>query len=183
MMLFGVNLLNKKIIKLREDAETDALTKLPNRRSLDAALEHSLQTRTAFSIISVDIDHFKRVNDTYGHDNGDIVLQILAQEMMNASRQMDLPCRVGGEEFLILLPHTDKALAAHVAERLRLRIAAVEFEKVGHITISLGVASWPEDAADIGTVLKYADIMLYQAKHNGRNRVEVHGITSITVTA
>ncbi|CAM4077433.1 diguanylate cyclase [Kerstersia similis] len=183
MMLFGVNLLNKKIIKLREDAETDALTKLPNRRSLDAALEHSLQTRTAFSIISVDIDHFKRINDTYGHDNGDIVLQILAQEMMNASRQMDLPCRVGGEEFLILLPHTDKALAAHVAERLRLRIAAVEFEKVGHITISLGVASWPEDAADIGTVLKYADIMLYQAKHNGRNRVEVHGITSITVTA
>lgn len=180
VMLLGVTLLNQKISKLREDAETDPLTRLANRRSLDAALEHHRQTGTSFSIISVDIDRFKRVNDTYGHDAGDVVLQMLAQEMMQASRHLDLPCRVGGEEFLILLPRTDKALAAQVAERLRLRIAAVDFTTVGHITISLGVASWPEDDTDIGAVLKYADLMLYQAKHNGRNRVEVHGVASAT---
>lgn len=175
VMLLGITLLNQKINKLREDAETDPLTRLPNRRSLDTALERSRQTGQGFSIISVDIDHFKRVNDTYGHDAGDAVLQTLAHEMLQSSRHMDLPCRVGGEEFLIFLPNTSKALAGQVAERLRQRIATLEFTTVGHITISLGVACWPEDDADIGAVLKYADRMLYQAKHNGRNRVEVHG--------
>ena len=172
-MLVGLGLLHKNITKLRQDVHTDPLTGLGNRRQLDAALVSFAANRTPFSVLAVDIDHFKKVNDTFGHDVGDTVLQHLSQQMRSVCRTDDLPCRVGGEEFVILLPGAPRHIAAQVAERLRLLVETTELATVGHITISLGVSSWPDCSADMPTVFKQADDMLYAAKHAGRNRVEV----------
>ncbi|TWC45063.1 diguanylate cyclase (GGDEF)-like protein [Pseudomonas sp. SJZ080] len=125
-----------------------------------------------FAIVSLDIDHFKSVNDTYGHDAGDKVLSNLAKKIKTLSRDDDIVCRVGGEEFLILLPSLSLKSAEEFAKRLRKEVEQMKFEIVGHITISLGVAYWNRDTGDIKGVLKIADEMLYKAKHNGRNRVE-----------
>ena len=173
-MLIGISLLNRNIQKLQDDVKTDPLTKLGNRRSLEAALQKLKASSQIFSVVSIDIDHFKKVNDTFGHDAGDIVLRDLAKQMKSVSRTDDLPCRVGGEEFLIVLPRTSETTAVQVAERLRKQVEAAVFEGVGHITISLGVASWPNSSSDIPTVIKYADEMLYKAKREGRNRVAVY---------
>lgn len=172
-MLKGLSLLQRNITKLREDVNTDPLTGLGNRRHLEAAIA-SLESRVQpFSVIAIDIDHFKRINDSYGHSTGDEVLKQLARTMREVSRSGDLPCRVGGEEFLLLLPDAPLEAAASAAERLRLLVEKMELAQVGHITISLGVAHWPQSHADIAGVFEQADAMLYAAKNGGRNRVMV----------
>jgi len=176
-LLLGMGFLKKNIEKLNKDVRTDPLTGLGNRRSLEAGLERCERQNLPFSVISMDIDHFKSVNDMHGHDVGDLVLRIVTGSMKNAFREIDVPCRVGGEEFLILLPETNRDTAHKVAERLRKQIESTDMPKVGHVTISLGVASWPSDSEDIATVLKIADEMLYKAKRNGRNRVEAFRAT------
>ena len=172
-LLIGVDAIHKSFSKLREDTATDPLTKLGNRRRLDEALANFESQGNTFSVISIDIDHFKRVNDSYGHDVGDVVLQQLAQRMREACRAYDVPLRVGGEEFLILLPSTTLATAAQVAERLRVAVEEMQVAKVGAITISLGVANWPQSSFQIEAVLKAADEMLYASKRGGRNQVSV----------
>lgn len=172
-MLKGLSLLQRNITKLREDVNTDPLTGLGNRRHLEAAIA-SLESRAQpFSVIAIDIDHFKRINDSHGHSTGDEVLKQLARTMREVSRSGDLPCRVGGEEFLLLLPDAPLEAAASAAERLRLLVEKMELAQVGHITISLGVAHWPQSHADIAGVFEQADAMLYAAKNGGRNRVMV----------
>lgn len=170
-MLLGLDLLHQSITKLRHDVHTDPLSGLGNRRDLNAALATLQAQDTPFAVVSVDIDHFKRVNDTYGHDVGDRVIQQLAEQMRAVCRSGDVPCRVGGEEFVMVLPYTSLKQAAGVAERLRQQVASSAVPQVGHITISLGVAHWPDSSADVGHVFKHADTMLYAAKHQGRNRV------------
>lgn len=177
-MLLGMSLFKSNIDKLNKDVNTDPLTGLHNRRSLDNTLLYLQSKKAFFSVISMDIDHFKRVNDTFGHDVGDRVLQRLAQIMREASREADLPCRVGGEEFLIVLPGVESKGAVHIAERLRAQVEATVMPPVGYITISLGVASWPRDSNDIPAVLKCADEMLYKAKREGRNRVELYEVST-----
>ena len=172
-MLLGVGLLHGNIRKLREDLHKDPLTGLGNRRSLDAALQKFKSLQMDFSVLSIDIDYFKTVNDTYGHDVGDMVLQHLAQFLSHICRVDDVPCRVGGEEFVILLPGTQKVDAAKIAERLRQNVEATEIPVVGKITISVGISCYPQDARDVLAVFKHSDEMLYQAKRYGRNRVEV----------
>ena len=172
-MLLGVGLLHGNIRKLREDLHKDPLTGLGNRRSLDAALRKFKSLQMDFSVLSIDIDYFKTVNDTYGHDVGDMVLQHLAQFLSHICRVDDVPCRVGGEEFVILLPGTQKVDAAKIAERLRQNVEATEIPVVGKITISVGISCYPQDARDVLAVFKHSDEMLYQAKRYGRNRVEV----------
>lgn len=172
-MLLGVGLLHGNIRKLREDLHKDPLTGLGNRRSLDAALQKFKSLQMDFSVLSIDIDYFKTVNDTHGHDVGDMVLQHLAQFLSHICRVDDVPCRVGGEEFIILLPGTHKVDAAKIAERLRQNVEATEIPVVGKITISVGISCYPEDARDVFAVFKHSDEMLYQAKRHGRNRVEV----------
>lgn len=175
-MLLGINLMHGTIGKLNSDVKTDPLTGLHNRRELTSTLEAWTREQRFFSVIALDIDHFKRVNDTYGHDIGDHVLQTLAQLMREASRADDVLCRVGGEEFLVLLSNTSLHTAAQVAERLRASVENHPIEPVGHITISLGVAHCPQDGVlRADQVLKQADDLLYQAKNKGRNRVEVAG--------
>lgn len=173
-MLLGIGLLQKNINRLRHDAHTDPLTGLGNRRTLDQALQTWERENTPFSVMSVDVDHFKRVNDTYGHEAGDRVLQQLARHMRECARERDVFCRVGGEEFLILLPRTAPDVAQQVAQRLRLLIEQADMAPASHVTISVGIAHWPGSAPDLARVLKTADEMLYQAKRLGRNRVEVH---------
>jgi diguanylate cyclase (GGDEF)-like protein len=138
-------------------------------------VEHLQASATPFSVVALDIDHFKRVNDTYGHTIGDQVIQGVAQLMRDCSRPSDILCRNGGEEFLILLPGVAPTEAAIVAERLRGRIEGRDISQVGHITVSAGVAQWPAAGPDVAQAFHAADAALYAAKQQGRNRVVLHG--------
>lgn len=173
-MLVGVNLLHTRLGKLQNAASTDPLTGLCNRRTLDEMLHLYQSEHIPFSALAIDIDHFKRINDTFGHDIGDHVLKSLAHLMQSCFRKDDLVCRSGGEEFILLLPNTDLETAFALAERLRHQVAATDFTPAGTVNISIGLAEWPLQADEPLQVLKYADKALYHAKENGRNRCIVH---------
>jgi len=165
-----------------EMAVTDPLTGLYNRRYLashmTAMFDRAFWTGRPLSVMILDIDHFKGVNDTYGHDCGDKVIQEFAAHISGAVRGIDLACRYGGEEFLIAMPDTDMVFAHIIAERLRQEISVTKFVVNGgrdelHVTVSIGIASTengPEDDAS-QKLIKRADKALYEAKNNGRNRV------------
>lgn len=172
-LLVGISLLQKKIGKLKFEVQTDPLTGLFNRRGLATALEYIQQMKLSFSVIALDIDHFKKVNDTYGHDVGDEVIKQLAQQIRTSSREADILCRNGGEEFLMVLPGTDLEIAAQIAERLRKMVAEMDRGDIDKITISLGVAAGTSSKNHAEKVLKKADEALYLAKQEGRNRVIV----------
>lgn len=172
-MLVGIGLLQHKIGKLNLDVQTDPMTGLHNRRGLALALETWQAELRPFAVVALDIDHFKRINDSHGHAAGDQVIQQLAQLMRSGSRDVDVLCRSGGEEFLMLLPDASPAAALKIAERLRQRVEHADMPGVGAITISLGVAHWPLDADIMEQVLEIADAALYKAKQGGRNRVVV----------
>lgn len=170
-LLGGLSLVHQKLGAAHLDAQTDPLTGLQNRRGLADALANLESRRCPFSVLAVDIDHFKMVNDTYGHDMGDLVLRKLAGALNASSRPGDLVFRNGGEEFMVLLPNTPRETAIAVAERLRQRVAETGMPHGRNITVSLGVSHWPAGHTTINEVLKLADQALYQAKKNGRNQV------------
>lgn len=165
---------------LRNQSIRDPLTGLYNRRFLDENLgremSRSRRTGNALSIIVLDVDHFKQYNDSLGHDAGDAVLITLGRLLSEQARDMDLPCRLGGEEFLIVLPRASGEQAVLAAERLRQAVAAMKIDHHGEplhgVTVSLGVASFPDDAATPDSLIKAADQALYRAKRQGRDRVE-----------
>jgi two-component system cell cycle response regulator len=165
-----------------ELALTDPLTGLYDRAYLDRHLDELIkrvhQDGIAAALLMFDIDHFKRVNDTHGHDAGDDVLRELAARTLNSVRSVDLVARQGGEEFVVVMPETDLAIAAAVAERLRAAVAREPFTvKAGgqklSVTISIGVTAAVTGGDDREKILKRADIALYTAKNQGRNRVVV----------
>jgi diguanylate cyclase (GGDEF)-like protein len=123
-----------------------------------------------FSIVMLDIDRFKQVNDTFGHQIGDEVLRFLARNMLAQLRKGDCCCRYGGEEFAILLPDTSLEEAFNIAERVRRNVENTASPTGGPITISCGVAAYPDDAETAQALLEAADNALYKAKHAGRNR-------------
>jgi len=166
--------LQDEIGKLNQASITDPLTSLYNRRGLQAAVQRLQAAEAPFAVVALDIDHFKRVNDTHGHAVGDEVIRSLAQLMRDGSRPSDVLCRNGGEEFLMLLPAAGAREAGNVAERLRRRVQAQQLPGVGAITISAGVAQWPGGGADVGAAFREADEALYDAKQQGRNRVVTH---------
>lgn len=169
-LLAGVQSTQQKIGTLDIQAKSDSLTGLANRRAFEDTLENWQKLGTPFSAISLDIDHFKRVNDTYGHDVGDTTLREVASIIKSTSRAGDLTCRVGGEEFFILLPETSISAATDAAERIRKLVSVTHIDPVGCVTVSLGVTcSTPSN--DISMTLKRADELLYRAKQAGRNRV------------
>ncbi|HDS0917475.1 TPA: diguanylate cyclase [Pseudomonas putida] len=171
-LLFGLNLLQERIGRLNRDAQTDPLTGLGNRRSLEFNLSLLQAEGRAFAAIVLDIDHFKRVNDNNGHEVGDQVLRRLAELMRRCCREGDLLCRTGGEEFLMLLPGASLDVATVVAERLRVTVQDTPVQPVGAVTVSLGVARWDGEAgSEPVEALSQADRALYQAKQGGRNRV------------
>lgn len=172
-MLKGLGLLNIQINQLKIDAATDPLTGAFNRRSLQLLLEQFEQEKVLFSVLAVDIDHFKKVNDTYGHAAGDEALIVLTKVMRQISRDQDIVARVGGEEFLLVLPNTSSKTALTIAERLRERIAETLIEPIGSIKVSIGVSTTSGANAVAAEVLDQADQALYQAKNLGRNRCQV----------
>jgi len=161
-------------------AITDGMTQLRIHRyfqqRMDEEIARAKQFSHPLSLIMSDIDHFKTFNDTYGHQQGDIVLIDTAKIFRLNVREVDIPARYGGEEFAIVLPETDTEEARDIAEVLRKKIEAHEYpSKKGKlkVTISLGVATYPSHAGDKETLIKAADTALYKAKESGRNRVEV----------
>lgn len=169
-MLEGLGRLHRRLRKLNRESITDPLTGLTNRRGKRLALSEWEAQQRPFAVIVIDIDHFKQVNDTHGHEVGDQVIQFAGQLMRRVSRSDDLLCRVGGEEFMMLLPDTPLETAAQVAERLR-RCFAQEPSPTGEpISISAGVACW-HGGGSLSSALTRADEALYQAKRSGRNRI------------
>ncbi|MEK4513455.1 diguanylate cyclase [Paenibacillus anaericanus] len=162
--------LNANLVKL---SVTDKLTGLKNRRFFEEKLEDQMilysQTGQPFSLYIVDIDHFKKVNDTWGHPMGDSVLAKLAEVLQSHVRKGDIVARYGGEEFVLILPNMDAAESKIRAEELRLTVASSTWE-TGQITVSIGIATFIQMDSDI-TLLKKADLALYASKENGRNRV------------
>jgi diguanylate cyclase (GGDEF)-like protein len=168
-------------IRYKEELEHliihDELTGIYNRHYFNETLEEEIKRahryQVPFSLISFDVDYFKNVNDDFGHDIGDTVLKILTKEVARSLRDTDKFCRIGGEEFCILMPETDLEEAATTAERLRKSVQEIPYSDVPRaVTISLGVTKlnrWD----NASTLYKRADVALYQAKDNGRNRVEV----------
>jgi diguanylate cyclase (GGDEF)-like protein len=162
----------------RENALTDSLTGLHNRRyAMERLSQEWMATernRQPLSIMMLDIDHFKLINDTYGHDTGDAVLRHFAELLREFSRTPDVACRVGGEEFIVMAPNTTLEGAMHYAERIRAGIQAHAIEVSGvhlHLTVSVGVAQKSSAQANLDQLLKHADDALYRAKHEGRNRI------------
>ncbi|MDD5212712.1 MAG: GGDEF domain-containing protein, partial [Sulfuricurvum sp.] len=164
--------------KLRDSSLRDGATHLYNRRFLeefiDKTAQQALRSHINYSILMIDIDYFKMVNDTYGHDSGDIVIKTLAEILQQSVRKADLPIRYGGEEFLVLLHHTAPDGALQVAEKIRTTFAAKKYQFGSDTiekTLSIGISHFPSDADSIWKVIKFADLALYEAKHTGRNRV------------
>ena len=154
---------------------TDKLTALANRRKLEASLQSELlrarRYGKIFSVILLDVDHFKIVNDTYGHQAGDTVLVRLAEMLASNARETDIVGRWGGEEFLIICPETSLALVSTLAERYRVELERQDFGEIGQVTSSFGVAAC-EAGDDVQRLIQRADQALYRAKESGRNRVE-----------
>ena len=166
---------------MREEAERDGLTGLYNRRTFDQQLAAESarfeRYRRPFALILLDIDHFKLVNDTHGHDAGDVVIKGVAEIITKSLRDVDIAARYGGEEFAMLLPETDKSHAIDIAERIRKRIEGTPFNWQGlaiPVTSSAGVAAIPEKHQDVANLIRAADQLLYEAKRGGRNRVAHH---------
>ncbi|MDQ3341653.1 MAG: sensor domain-containing diguanylate cyclase [Myxococcota bacterium] len=164
--------------KMETMATTDGLTGLTNHRSFqerfEDLLQRALRHNHRVALLLCDVDHFKKVNDNYGHPVGDEVLRRVARVLQEVPRKIDIPARYGGEEFAIILDNVDLVQAKAVAERLRIEISkiVVDTEKGPlSITESIGVSAFPEDGRDRATLIERADLALYQAKHTGRNRV------------
>ena len=160
--------------KLEELATKDFLTDLVNRRrffeQLESAMASARVKKTSVSVVIFDLDLFKRINDTFGHDSGDVVLKNTALRVRELLRGSDCAARIGGEEFIILLNETRIETAMAIAEAVRARIADVPFELVGTVSASFGVAEW-DMKEDSRTLINRADRALYMAKQTGRNRV------------
>ena len=163
-----------------EAAITDALTGLHNRRYMESHLATLVEQAHArgkpLTVLMLDIDFFKAVNDTHGHDAGDDVLREFAVRLKKSIRGIDLACRLGGEEFVVVMPDTDVGIAARVAERIRRQIAGHRFlidrgARSIEVTISIGIGARQGPDDDAMTLLKRADEALYRAKRDGRNRV------------
>jgi diguanylate cyclase (GGDEF)-like protein len=180
----AINLHNPTMIELqvleetRKVSRTDALTGLFNRRFFDEALEgeinRAIRYEGNFSLIFFDLDNFKILNDTQGHLAGDLTLKRVAEIMVLEKRTEDIACRYGGEELVLVLPETQKFNALVIAERVRKNLETMKLEFEGNpfrVTLSGGVASFPTDAQDAKSLIRAADIALYQAKESGKNKV------------
>ncbi len=170
--------------ELRAKATTDELTRLANRRTLfeRLAIEYERVQRNPglrCCLLAIDIDHFKRVNDTWGHAAGDVVLRHVAQTMKKQTRRIDIAARIGGEEFVILLPDTSVENACALAERIRASVENTPVSSGDHqiaVTISIGLSAINPGDRNDQAALERADLALYEAKHNGRNRVKLDPI-------
>lgn len=160
---------------VKEQAITDGMTGLYNRRYFEEYIKKEAiradRQHQRFTIIGLDLDHLKEINDVYGHNYGDLAIKSIAEVLKKSSRSIDISARMGGEEFNVILPGVDSQGGMIVAERIRKGIEDLELEKIGKITASLGVATYFEHSDDIDELLELVDQAMYESKHNGRNRV------------
>lgn len=170
----------EEVISLRTEVITDPLTGLYNvryfRQALEQELERTRRTLISSAIMMIDLDHFKQINDTHGHEVGNLVLKQTARLIRDTTRKLDIQCRYGGEEFVVILPTTELMLAAHVAERLRESIESTPVfladDNYISVTASIGLALHSADAPLTATeLINTADEQLYRAKEQGRNQV------------
>ncbi len=182
MSLVSENLLTRESANegLIRFAFTDYLTGLKTRgyfeQQLDLEFKRAERRRQKFALLMIDIDHFKRLNDTFGHHVGDQMLRDVTSILMKDMREVDTVARYGGEEFVMILPETTESGAVYVAQRLRKTVEQAKFfagspHEIQHLTISIGVAVYDTDAQFKRDLIEFADAALYAAKHNGRNRV------------
>ena len=162
---------------VKEQAITDGMTGLYNRRYFEEYIKkeaiRAMRQNQKFTVIGIDLDHLKQINDTYGHNYGDIAIKAIAEVLKNNARSIDIAARMGGEEFNLILPGVDIEGGCIAAERIRKAIESVELEKIGHITASLGVATYPDQSDDLEELLELTDQAMYESKRNGRNRVTI----------
>jgi diguanylate cyclase (GGDEF)-like protein len=173
------NLRNLAVAEIR--AATDGLTGLPNKRAVTDALKRTFaqaaMTKAPLGLLLLDLDHFKQVNDQYGHAAGDQVLASVGAALRSVLRNRDFAGRNGGEEFAVLLPDTDIAAALETAERVRAAIAEITLPGTDvPVTVSVGVAGFPDHANTLERLERLADAALYVAKRQGRNRVELASV-------
>ncbi|WP_281217412.1 sensor domain-containing diguanylate cyclase [Lysinibacillus capsici] len=169
----SLSFLHGQVSFFKDQSTVDPLTGITNRRTMDSMLAEWLASKVPHVIILLDLDHFKSVNDTYGHAVGDKVLQFLARQMESVAREGDVCCRYGGEEFVILLPNTTVEEATLVAEQLRKTLADTVSPCGRPITLSAGIAAYPAMAHTTEALIEAADDALYLAKQEGRNQVKV----------
>ena len=170
----------EEVVGLRTEVITDPLTGLYNvryfRQALEQELERTRRTQISSVLMMIDLDHFKQINDTYGHESGNLVLKQTARLIRDTTRKLDIQCRYGGEEFVVILPTTELMLAVHVAERLRESIEATpvftDDDSDISVTASIGLALHSAEAPLAASALiEEADQQLYRAKQQGRNQV------------
>lgn len=176
-----IDVLRENLQQVSNEAQKDALTGLYNRRAFERILEEymaeSVEKKTNLCLMMIDVDHFKKFNDNYGHLLGDEVLKIVARTLHDSLKGQDVVARFGGEEFVAVLPMTPIEGALRVADAIRLSIASKELKRkdtgqqYGQITVSIGVSSFRRGVDDIPKLIKRADEALYESKRTGRNRV------------
>ena len=177
MSIAGLNLRTK----LEGESIRDALSGLFNRRFMEVALERELhrasRRNVPLAVLMLDIDHFKMFNDSFGHEAGDAVLRDVAECFNRSVRSEDVVCRYGGEEFVIILPEMSEKLALERAEHIRQAVSNLHVhfkgQSVRKISISVGIAMYPNHAKNSNDLIRLADNALYEAKHAGRNQVQV----------
>jgi diguanylate cyclase (GGDEF)-like protein len=170
--------------EVEQRARTDFLTGLPNHRFFQATLSVELgraqRHSRALSLLIVDLDYLKEVNDRFGHPSGDLVIRTVGETIRSSCREIDFPARYGGEEFTVILPDTSLTGAVQVAERIRERVAAIQFPGIGSVTASLGISNYPINALSKEDLIRVADQALYIAKNRGRDRVAYFNYQMIT---
>jgi diguanylate cyclase (GGDEF)-like protein len=188
----ALRILSRQVIaqlELNLQAMRDPLTGLYNRRPLEESLHRELlrarRGGTTVGLMAIDLDRFKQVNDTLGHDAGDAVLRAIARELMACVREEDIVCRAGGEEFVVILPGTSEYALRERAELVRRTIereAITSFASPLNVTVSIGLALFPRHGATTGALMRAADAALYQAKAAGRNRIVMADIEGDQLT-
>jgi diguanylate cyclase (GGDEF)-like protein len=174
--------IQKQHLKLEDQVIRDSLTGLYNRRYLDERLERDLARAKRYgfpvSLAMIDLDYFKQINDTYGHRAGDEVLKTLGSMLQATSREGDIPCRYGGEEFIVVLPRMPLGIATKRAEEWRIAFDKLKINAGDahiHSTMSIGLATFPDHADSAGELIELADKALYRAKSAGRNQLTIAG--------
>ena len=169
---------------VKEQAITDSMTGLYNRRYFEEFIKKEAiranRQGQKFTVIGLDLDHLKQINDVYGHNYGDIAIKAIADVLKSNARSIDIAARMGGEEFNLILPGVDSQGGAIAAERIRKAIESVELEKIEHVTASIGVATYLEHSDDIDELLELTDQAMYESKRNGRNRVTIAKVANET---
>lgn len=184
-----ISVQKQRELNLKKQADIDFLTQIPNRRSFTDLAKMQIQNAQQYplTMVMLDIDHFKKVNDTYGHGAGDLILKQLGQQLSQNFRSQDLLVRLGGEEFGILLTQTDRFIAYNLMEKFRQKIAKMDMS-IGdgrsiNIAISIGIYTLQGNKENLEEIIERADLALYRAKEMGRNQTQIYGINATEITA